>query len=141
MNYTPRTAAMTPLETRADNATDAANAANATGRAGPILARSTTRMHMAFYGVEWRRSVCWVALAAITVGGSTLNARAEPVSHDPPPQGSFSLLTYNVAGLPIFISQSEPSRNMPEISALLNLYDVAVVQEDFAYHEALRSHA
>jgi hypothetical protein len=51
--------------------------------------------------------------------------------------GSFTLVTYNVAGLPIFVSQSDPVHNMPQIGALLNLYDVAVVQEDFAYHEAL----
>jgi hypothetical protein len=135
MNYTPLRAAMTPLENSGAEATDAPR------REGPILAKSTSRMHMSFYGVEWRRSICWVALAAMAVGGSTSNARAEPVSHDPPAQGSFSLLTYNVAGLPIFISQSAPYCNMPEISTLLNLYDVAVVQEDFAYHDLLCSRA
>jgi hypothetical protein len=55
--------------------------------------------------------------------------------------GSFTLLTYNVAGLPIFVSQSDPVHNMPQIGALLNLYDVAVVQEDFAYHDALNAGA
>jgi hypothetical protein len=56
-------------------------------------------------------------------------------------RGSFTLLTYNVAGLPIFVSQSDPVHNMPQIGALLNLYDVAVVQEDFAYHDALNAGA
>jgi hypothetical protein len=54
-------------------------------------------------------------------------------------RGTFSLLTYNVAGLPVLISQSEPIRNMPQIGQLLNLYDLALVQEDFAYHEALHT--
>ncbi len=56
-------------------------------------------------------------------------------------RGSFTLLTYNVAGLPMFVSQSDPMHNMPRIGALLNLYDVALVQEDFAYHDALNAGA
>ena len=55
--------------------------------------------------------------------------------------GSFSLLTYNVAGLPELVSDSDPIANIPVISSLLNLYDVAVVQEDFAYHGVLAAHA
>lgn len=51
--------------------------------------------------------------------------------------GSFSLLTYNVAGLPDAISPSHPATNMPLISPLLNHYDLALVQEDFYYHPEL----
>jgi hypothetical protein len=68
-------------------------------------------------------------------------APADPSSLTGPPRGTFTLLTYNVAGLPILISQSEPLRNTPRIGELLNLYDVAVVQEDFAYHQALDARA
>ena len=49
----------------------------------------------------------------------------------------FSVLTYNVAGLPAGISSSEPDINTPLISPLLNRYDIALVQEDFVYHRDL----
>jgi hypothetical protein len=55
--------------------------------------------------------------------------------------GNFTLLTYNVAGLPALVSQSQPVTNTPLIGGLLNLYDVAVVQEDFTYHGALSAAA
>lgn len=45
--------------------------------------------------------------------------------------GTFSALTYNVAGLPEPFSGSEPVINTPLISPLLNDYDLVVVQEDF----------
>ena len=51
--------------------------------------------------------------------------------------GRFTLLTYNVAGLPQAIAPSTPRENMPQISPLLNAYDLAVVQEDFSYHREL----
>src|ERR1051325_9461086 len=51
--------------------------------------------------------------------------------------GAFTLLTYNVAGLPVLVSQSEPVRSVPLIGGLLNLGGVGVVQEVFAYHGAL----
>jgi hypothetical protein len=54
-------------------------------------------------------------------------------------KGTFNLLTYNVAGLPEGVSSSTPSVNMPLISRLLNRYDLALVQEDFAYGRELRS--
>jgi len=55
--------------------------------------------------------------------------------------GRLSLLTYNVAGLPQLVSQSEPEVNVALISPLLNHYDIALVQEDFSYHSRLISHA
>jgi len=48
-----------------------------------------------------------------------------------------SVLTYNVAGLPQEISRVFPERNIPQISPLLNGYDLVFVQEDFAYHSQL----
>ena len=50
---------------------------------------------------------------------------------------SLSVLTYNVAGLPEGISASHPRTNHPQISPLLNAYDLVAVQEDFAYHPLL----
>jgi exonuclease III len=49
----------------------------------------------------------------------------------------FSLLTYNVAGLPQALSSVSPERNTAVISPRLNSYDVVLAQEDFAFHEAL----
>jgi endonuclease/exonuclease/phosphatase family metal-dependent hydrolase len=50
---------------------------------------------------------------------------------------SFSVLTYNVAGLPGILSSSDPSKNTIQISPILNDYDIIAVQEDFAYHTEL----
>ena len=56
--------------------------------------------------------------------------------------GSFSSLTYNVAGLPQGINPDQlPEQHIPIISPLLNDYDVVVVQEDFAYPDLLRAEA
>lgn len=52
--------------------------------------------------------------------------------------GTFSLLSYNVAGLLEGISGSHPEANHPQISPLLNAYDVVLVQESFPfYHDLL----
>jgi endonuclease/exonuclease/phosphatase family metal-dependent hydrolase len=50
---------------------------------------------------------------------------------------TFTVLTYNVAGLPAVLSSSDPETNTPLISALINDYDLVQVQEDFNYHAAL----
>jgi len=51
--------------------------------------------------------------------------------------GRFTLLTYNVAGLPQWFSPTTPRANIPRVSPLLNAYDVALVQEDFSYQREL----
>jgi hypothetical protein len=74
---------------------------------------------------------------------------------DPPSQsGTVSVLTYNVAGLPQEVSQTNPRVNIPLMSPLLNAYDVVVTEEDYDwwrgladltdfvhYHEQLRAQA
>jgi exonuclease III len=46
--------------------------------------------------------------------------------------GDFSLLTYNVAGLPAALNTTpNPELRMPQISKLINDYDVVLVQEDW----------
>lgn len=72
-------------------------------------------------------------------GGTTppRDGGAPPASNS----GSFSLLSYNVAGLPDAISGSNPRVNIPLISPLLNTYDLVLVQEDFAYHDELAQDA
>jgi hypothetical protein len=73
-----------------------------------------------------------------TVGAA--EERGEASRHDSA-SGRLSLLTYNVAGLPQLVSQSEPEVNVALISPLLNHYDIALVQEDFSYHSRLSAHA
>jgi len=53
-------------------------------------------------------------------------------------QGQLKVLTYNVAGLPDGFMTPHPSANMPQIGALLGRYDLALIQEDFAYGAPLR---
>ena len=52
-------------------------------------------------------------------------------------RGEVSVMTYNVAGLPEDLSASHPAENTKRIGALLNDYDVVLLQEDFAYHTEL----
>jgi endonuclease/exonuclease/phosphatase family metal-dependent hydrolase len=53
--------------------------------------------------------------------------------------GSFTVLTYNVAGLPEIISSATTPReaSTKEIGRLINAYDIVHVQEDFNYHAYL----
>lgn len=55
-----------------------------------------------------------------------------------PTSGRLKVVTYNVAGLPDGFMTPHPSANMPLIGRLLGTYDLALVQEDFAYPDALR---
>jgi endonuclease/exonuclease/phosphatase family metal-dependent hydrolase len=61
----------------------------------------------------------------------------EDVATEASSSGTFLMLTYNVAGLPDSLSSSHPSEYTPQISPLLNAYDLVVVQEDFWYHHLL----
>ena len=76
-------------------------------------------------------------LAASVEPGREGRGRALSVHVDDPSQGQFTLLTYNVAGLPEAFSPSTPRENIPRVSPLLNRYDMALVQEDFSYHHEL----
>jgi endonuclease/exonuclease/phosphatase family metal-dependent hydrolase len=51
------------------------------------------------------------------------------------PSGTFTALTYNVAGLPQGINPDQmPEQHQPLISPLLNAYDVVLLQEDFGFY-------
>ena len=54
-------------------------------------------------------------------------------------RGRFDVVTYNVAGLPEGLSMVHPLDTLPLVGARLGKYDLALVQEDFAYPELLRS--
>lgn len=71
---------------------------------------------------------------------------AETVAQESPPpspasNGTFTVLTYNVAGLPQGISQGQPVLNTPKISARLDGFDIVLTQEDFFYGKELKSKA
>ena len=53
--------------------------------------------------------------------------------------GNFSVITYNIAGLPQIISSATTDRSAStlEIGRKLNQYDIVHVQEDFNYHRYL----
>ena len=66
-------------------------------------------------------------------------ARSDGVTAPPvSAAGRVRLVTYNVAGLPERFSGLHPREHLPVIGKLLNSYDVAVVQEDYAYPGELR---
>lgn len=83
---------------------------------------------------------CLAAVAALAAlfalpsagAASTSEQAASPAAvPEAPTAGTFSALTYNVAGLPEPLSGSEPDINTPFISPLLNDYDLVLVQEDW----------
>lgn len=104
--------------------------------------------------LEWQMRLGWfpgLGLAAAILsahGASDAQARsslapvelaqAASAGAVAPARGRVKVLTYNVAGLPEGLSQSRPVVNLPVIGKLLNRYDVALVQEDFAYPDRLR---
>ena len=72
-------------------------------------------------------------LAALAVCLLARPARAEPVE--------LAVLSYNAHGLAAWVAGDDPEARFPEISRRLNGYDVALIQEDWEYHELLREHA
>lgn len=91
------------------------------------------------------------ALLALAVGCSS-GGSANGEDGEEAVGGSFTVLSYNVAGLPQEISTENPKDHLPLISPLLEEYDVVLTQEDFDwwrpaldgfdfanYHERLRA--
>jgi endonuclease/exonuclease/phosphatase family metal-dependent hydrolase len=75
--------------------------------------------------------------AVVLVAASVLPAAAVPAAAVPPSSGTFSVLSYNVAGLPEGLSSGNPRVNTPIIGQRIRPYDVVHVQEDFNYHASL----
>ncbi|MEU4764345.1 jacalin-like lectin [Actinosynnema sp. NPDC023794] len=82
-----------------------------------------------------------LVLAVVLATATTTALTATSASADTPASadtnGQFSVLTYNVAGLPEPLSGSNPAENTPLIGARIRDYSVVNVQEDFNYHAAL----
>lgn len=83
---------------------------------------------------QWLRGLAAAFVFSSVAGGV---ARAESLA-PLPAAGRLSVVTYNVAGLPAVSSQWRPVARLPVIGSLLNGYDLALVQEDFAYPLMLR---
>jgi hypothetical protein len=81
-----------------------------------------------------RRLLGTLAAAALTLTGLTATSATPAVAAD---SGSFDVLTYNVAGLPLGLGDSDPETNTPLIGQRLGPYDIVNVQEDFNYHASL----
>ncbi|GAA1459477.1 endonuclease [Nocardiopsis exhalans] len=86
-------------------------------------------------------SVLLAVLALITsLLTAPAPAAADEAADDTATSGALSVLTYNVAGLPEFLTdpaEQRPSVNTPVIGRRIEPYDVVHVQEDFNYHAAL----
>ncbi|MGW6395593.1 jacalin-like lectin [Streptomyces sp. NPDC055103] len=77
-----------------------------------------------------------LALAGLTSPTATA-ATPTPAPAAAAATGSFDVLTYNIAGLPLGLGDSDPATNTPLIGQRLGAYDIVNVQEDFNYHASL----
>ncbi|MFD4506225.1 jacalin-like lectin [Streptomyces sp. NPDC058457] len=84
-----------------------------------------------------RRLLACLAAAAAALGGLTLAGTPAAAAAS----GSFSVLTYNVAGLPAALSSASTPRDTSttEIGRRIAPYDIVNVEEDFNYHAYLYS--
>ncbi|MFO8056980.1 MAG: endonuclease/exonuclease/phosphatase family protein [bacterium] len=85
------------------------------------------------------RRMFFYVLLVVCVCGGFIGLRAGAESGASSRAGEFSVLTYNVAGLPELISGSHPSVYTELISPKLNDFDLVLVQEDFSYNDELSS--
>ncbi|MER7572385.1 jacalin-like lectin [Streptomyces sp. NPDC126514] len=84
-----------------------------------------------------RRVLGTLAAAALALTGLTATGAAPATAAA---SGSFDVLTYNIAGLPLGLGDSDPETNTPLIGQRLGPYDIVHVQEDFNHHASLYAH-
>ena len=71
-----------------------------------------------------------------------VQAQTDQAAEQPSPTPvEISVLSYNIHGLPAWIAWDEPGVRSSRIGKLLNVYDVVLLQEDFAYHALLSREA
>ncbi|MGW3725197.1 jacalin-like lectin [Streptomyces sp. NPDC000851] len=80
-----------------------------------------------------RRLLGALAAGALALTGLTATTPAQAATTT----GTFNVLTYNIAGLPLGLGDSDPETNTPLIGQRLGGYDIVNVQEDFNYHASL----
>jgi endonuclease/exonuclease/phosphatase family metal-dependent hydrolase len=104
------------------------------------------KLVIAGMGRRWVRFVLYGAALAVLASShessagfavSNIEDLADPEELSEQASGTFSVLTYNVAGIPGILSGWRSARNVPRVSPLLNRYDLVFVQEDFSYHREL----
>ncbi|MDL2080328.1 jacalin-like lectin [Streptomyces sp. GXMU-J15] len=76
-------------------------------------------------------------LGTLTAAALALTGLAATPAAAASDSGSFNVLTYNIAGLPLGLGDSDPETNTPLIGRRLGPYDIVNVQEDFNYHASL----
>ncbi|MPY62031.1 jacalin-like lectin [Streptomyces spongiae] len=81
-----------------------------------------------------RRLFGALVAGALAVTGLATTGSAPAAAAD---SGTFNVLTYNIAGLPLGLGDSDPETNTPLIGQRLGPYDIVNVQEDFNYHASL----
>lgn len=79
-----------------------------------------------------RRARTALALALVLAAAGSTPAHGTERAPD-----GLSVVSYNVHGLPDWIVGDDPAGRMAKLGPLLARYDVALVQEDWAHHEAL----
>jgi endonuclease/exonuclease/phosphatase family metal-dependent hydrolase len=87
-----------------------------------------------------RRLLGSLTAAALALTGLVTTGAAPATASAPATAattGSFDVLTYNIAGLPLGLGDSDPETNTPLIGQRLGGYDIVNVQEDFNHHAAL----
>ncbi|MFI7541574.1 jacalin-like lectin [Actinoplanes sp. NPDC049599] len=84
--------------------------------------------------IRFFRSPAAAGLVAVLV---TVAVPATPALAVPAATGTFSVLSYNIAGLPEGLSSGSPQANTPIIAQRIRPYDVVHVQEDFNHHASL----
>lgn len=86
-----------------------------------------------------RRLIGSLAAAALALTGLATTGSAPVAAADSGSAagGTFNVLTYNIAGLPLGLGDSDPETNTPLIGQRLGPYDIVNVQEDFNYHASL----
>ncbi|HEX2145233.1 MAG TPA: jacalin-like lectin [Glycomyces sp.] len=83
------------------------------------------------------RLVALTALTSLAALTFTSAAAAPATAQETAQSGDLSVLSYNIAGLPLGIGDGDPEANTPIIGSRLGAYDIVHVQEDFNYHAAL----
>ncbi|MEN8151170.1 MAG: endonuclease/exonuclease/phosphatase family protein [Planctomycetota bacterium] len=91
------------------------------------------------YGVRAKRALCALLLVLGACGGTRIiqPEHVEGTGPAPPEDGVLEVVTLNVAGLPEFATDREPSRDHVHIGPKLAGFDLVLVQEDFWHHDVL----
>jgi endonuclease/exonuclease/phosphatase family metal-dependent hydrolase len=87
------------------------------------------------FGAAAAALLTFAGLTAATTAATPATAPATPPATAQ--SGTFNVLTYNIAGLPLGLGDGDPETNTPLIGQRLDAYDIVNVQEDFNYHAAL----